>query len=104
MANNEEIEIKVSVDTSDVDKSFKDIEKASDKMAKNVTKDADKVEDSMDDIKKSTDKATKSMKDMFRGVNIKQLTSSLSIKSLLVLKLRSIKVTSFLSFTKLLAR
>jgi hypothetical protein len=74
MASNEEIEIKVSVDTSDAVDGFKDIEKGSDKMAKSVTKDGKDIEKSLDGVEKSA----KDIQSAFKKIDMKSLTSSLS--------------------------
>ena len=74
MANDKEVEIKVTVDTKDATDGFKDIERASDKMAKNVSKDADKIDDSLDDVIKTT----KDIQSEFKNINMKSLTSSLT--------------------------
>ncbi len=74
MANNEDITIKVSVDTSDAVDGFKDMEKASDKMAKNVSKDGDKIEKSLDDVTKSA----KDIQTAFKKIDMKSLISTLS--------------------------
>ena len=74
MASNEDIKITLVADTSDVTDGFKDVEKASDKMAKSVSKDGDKIEKSFDDVSKSA----KDIQSAFKNIDMKSLTSSLS--------------------------
>lgn len=78
MANNNDIEIKVKVDTSDVDKSFKDIEKSSDKMAKNVVKDTDKINKAQDQLERQLKDTSKSMKDIFKNINVTGVTKAMN--------------------------
>lgn len=68
--NNEDITIKVSVDTSDVEKSFKDISKESKKMSKDIEKSNDKVEKSFEDVKKT-------MNNTFKNINFNSLANSM---------------------------
>ena len=72
--NNEDIQIKVSVDTSDAVDGFKDIEKGSDRMAKSVTKDGRDIEKSLDEVTKSA----KDIQSAFKNIDMKSLTSGLS--------------------------
>lgn len=74
MASNEDIKITLVADTSDVVDGFKDVEKGSDKMAKNVTKDGKEIKKSFDDVTKST----KNIQSAFKKIDIKSFTSSLS--------------------------
>ena len=77
MANdNKDIELKIKVDTSDVDKSMKDIEKSSDKMSKNVSsdakrmsKDTDKINKIFKDLKKTLKDSGKEMQNAFKNIN-----------------------------------
>ena len=66
--DNEDIQIKVSVDTSDVDKSMKQVSKSADKMGKDVAKAGNKAEDSFDDLKKTIKDTTKQVSDIFKNV------------------------------------
>lgn len=72
--NNDDIKITLVADTSDVEKSLKNVEKQADKMAKSITKDGDKIEKSLDDVSKSA----KDIQSAFKNVNMKSLTSSLT--------------------------
>lgn len=67
------IDIKVQVDTSDVEKSFKDIEKTSKKTSDNVSKSSQKMNDEMT---KGTKQATDKMAKQFQNLQ-KQMTKAL---------------------------
>ena len=76
MANNNDIEIKVKVDTSDVDKSMKDVEKSSDKMAKSVSsdakrmsKDTEKINKIFKDLQRTLKDSGKEMQNAFKNIN-----------------------------------
>ena len=68
--DNESIEIKVEVDTSDVKKSMKDVAKETDNMAKNIKKSGDKAEDSFDGLTKQFKIMDKQMKNMGKNINL----------------------------------
>lgn len=76
--DNESIEIKVEVDTSDVKKSMQDVSKETDKMAKNIKKSGDKAEDSFDGLTKGLKTIDKQMKNMFKNMNMNGFTSSIN--------------------------
>ncbi|WVR22100.1 MAG: tail length tape measure protein [Malazfec virus 1] len=98
------IDIKVQVDTSDVDKSFKDIAKQSEKTSDKVNKSSKKMNDTMvKDAKKSTDKLTKQFQDLQKQMTKaldstklgKQLNSTLSkVKAQLTNTLGNIDITA----------
>ena len=75
--DNEDIQIKVSVDTSDVDKSMKQVSKSADKMAKDIVKAGDKAEDSFDDLKKTIKDTTKQVSDIFKNVKTTGLKTAM---------------------------
>ena len=77
MANNEDIQIKVSVDTSDVEKGFKDVEKSADSMSKKIDKSADKVEKSFDDVEKTLKDVQKTMNTTFKNTNFNNFANSM---------------------------
>lgn len=68
------IDIKVEVDHSDVDKKFKDIEKSSDKLAKESKK-------SFDQLSKNSDRATKTMEKQFVNLQ-RQMNKALDTSKL----------------------
>lgn len=81
--NQKSIDIKLKVDNSDVEKSFKEVEKSSIKMADNVSKNSKKANDSMvKDTQKATSKLNKQFKDLQKQMNkaldATQLSSKLS--------------------------
>ena len=86
MANdNKDIELKIKVDTSDVDKSMKDIEKASDKMSKNVSsdakrmsKDTDKINKVFKDLQKTLKNSSKEMQNAFKNINTNGFNKTLN--------------------------
>ena len=74
--NNKDIELKIKVDTSDVDKSMKDVEKSSDKMSKNVSsdakrmsKDTEKINKVFKDLQKTLKNSSKEMQNAFKNIN-----------------------------------
>lgn len=82
------IDIKVQVDKSDVDKSFKDIQKQSQQTSDKVSKSSKKMNDNMvKDSKKATDKLSKQFeslsKQMTKALDStklgKQLNTTLSV-------------------------
>ena len=75
--NNEDITIKIDVDTSDVEKGFTDIEKASKKMSKDIEKSNDKVEKSFDDVEKSLKDVQKTMNTTFKNINFNSLANNM---------------------------
>ncbi len=78
MANNkDDIQIKVSVDTSDAKKELKDFEKSSDKMAKSVIKDTNEMNKAQEQLEQELKKVNTSMKDAFKNVNINGLTKAM---------------------------
>ena len=50
--NNQDVEIKISIDSSDVDKETKKVEKSINKMGKSIEKAGDKAEDAFDGLEK----------------------------------------------------
>ena len=77
MANNEEVQIKISTDTSDVKKGFKDVEKSADSMSKKIDKSADKVEKSFDDVEKTLKDVQKTMNTTFKNTNFNNFANSM---------------------------
>ena len=85
MADNKDIEIKIKVDTSDVDKSMKDVEKASGKMAKSVSsdakqmsKDTDKINKIFKDLQKTLKDSGKEMQNAFKNINTNGFNKTLN--------------------------
>ena len=72
--NNNDIEIKVKVDTSDVDKSFKDLEKTSSKTADKVSKDADKMEKGYEEVQRQV----QSVQRAFNQINTSGISTALN--------------------------
>lgn len=75
---NQDIEIKVKVDTSDVDKGMKDVEKSSARMAKNIVKDTDKINKAQDQLEQQLKDTSKSMKDIFKNFNVTGVTKAMN--------------------------
>ena len=73
-SNNDDIKITLVADTSDVVDGFKDVEKASDKMSKEVTKDGNKIEDALDDVSKSV----KDIQSAFKNIDMKSFTNAMN--------------------------
>ena len=86
MANdNKDIELKIKVDTSDVEKSMKDVSKASDKMAKDVSsdakqmsKDTDKINKVFKDLQKTLKNSSKEMQNAFKNINTNGFNKTLN--------------------------
>ena len=78
MASDKDIELKVKVDTSDVEKSMKDIEKTSKNTADKVAKNADRIEEAYEDVEKQFKDIAKQSKDMFKNMNISGFTSTMN--------------------------
>ena len=78
MADNKEVEIKIVADTSDVDKSMKQVSKSADKMGKDIEKAGDKAEDAFDGLEKSIKDINKQMKNMFKNMNMNGFTNSIN--------------------------
>lgn len=72
------IGIKVEVDKSDVDKSFKDIEKSASQMTNKVKNSNKGAEQSFNGVKRQAQDVNSQMKNAFKGVNISGLTSSMN--------------------------
>ena len=77
MADNKEIEIKISTDTSDAEKGFKDVSKQADSMSKKIEKSADKVEKSFDDVEKTLKDVQKTMNTTFKNTNFNNFANSM---------------------------
>lgn len=79
------IDIKVQVDSSDVDKKFKDIENSSDKLTKNVAKDSKNMakenKKSMDSMTKQSQQATDKMTKQFKNLQ-QQMNKALDTNQL----------------------
>ena len=78
MASDKDIELKVKVDTSDVEKGMKDIEKTSKNTADKVAKNADRIEEAYEDVEKQFKDIAKQSKDMFKNMNISGFTSTMN--------------------------
>lgn len=68
---NDDIQIKVTIDSSDVDKSM-------DKMAKTVDKKTDKIEKSFTDVDKTLKNTQKSMSNLFGNINLTGLNNAMN--------------------------
>ena len=77
-SKNDDIEIKVKVDTSNVEKGMKDIEKTSKNTADKVAKNADRIEEAYEDVEKQFKDIAKQSKDMFKNMNISGFTSTMN--------------------------
>ena len=77
-SKNDDIEIKVKVDTSDVDKEMKKVTKSANNMAKDVEKAGDRVEDSFEDLEKQLKDVSKQMGNVTKNFNMSGITNSIS--------------------------
>ena len=75
---NDDIEIKVKVDTSDVEKGMKDIEKASKTTSDRVAKNADKMEQAYEDVEKQLKDLQKQTQKAFNNMNISGFTNAMN--------------------------
>lgn len=78
MKEQKAIDIKVKVDKSDVDKSFKDIEKSADQMANKVKASNKGLEQSFNGVKRQAQDVNSQMRNAFRGINISGLTNTMN--------------------------
>ena len=77
-SKNDDIEIKVKVDTSDVEKGMKDIEKASKTTSDRVAKNADKMEQAYEDVEKQLKDLQKQTQKAFNNMNISGFTNAMN--------------------------
>ena len=77
-SKNDDIEIKVKVDTSDVEKGMKDIEKASKTTSDRVVKNADKMEQAYEDVEKQLKDLQKQTQKAFNNMNISGFTNAMN--------------------------
>ena len=78
MANNKDIEIKVKVDTSDVEKSMKDMEKTAKNTSDKVAKNADKMEKAYEEVGNQLKDITKQTQNAFANMNINGFTNAMN--------------------------
>lgn len=77
-SKNDDIEIKVKVDTSDVDKEMKKVTKSANNMARDVEKAGDKVEDSFGDLERQLKDVSKEMGNVTKNFNMSGIINSVS--------------------------
>lgn len=77
-SNNQDIEIKVKVNTDDVDKAFDDVEKSAKDMSKSIVRETDKAEKEMNTFKKSITNVSKEISNTFKNLNVSSLSNSLT--------------------------
>ena len=77
-SKNDDIEIKVKVDTSDVEKEMKKVTKSANNMARDVEKAGDRVEDSFEDLEKQLKDVSKQMGNVTKNFNMSGITNSIS--------------------------
>ena len=77
-SKNDDIEIKVKVDTSDVEKEMKKVSKSANNMAKDVEKAGDRVEDSFGDLERQLKDVSKEMSNVTKNFNMSGITNSIS--------------------------
>ena len=77
MADNKEVEIKISVDTSDVEQSMKDVSKQAENMSKKIEKSGDKAEKSFDGLEKSLKDVQKQVNNTFKNNMFNNLQQSM---------------------------
>ena len=74
--NNQEVEIKIVADGSEVDKEMKKVSKSINKMGKDVEKSADKAEDSFDGLERELKNVSKELRNLSKNINLSGLTKS----------------------------